>query len=276
MTGLDNITTYYLLHRHDFGMNDAPAGPCILYAVSCGLSDKDLADRYDLLARRGGKEQEEHEEAEEEGEEEEEGSGSSFRLKAWNQRKHPNLGYEPGEELISKNCRSSRTWNREVHAGREIPLIDQVHRLMLLWKSGDVSKVNEYLDLRGLRRNPLFHQLLQALIELAPAGSEERSLMESISNHVGGKVPIQDGSSFVLIKGKAMKNTIKTLALLKATFNYHPNIQDYLDIFIPLLVTLIKNKKIKDFKDIEYICNEFSYEYGLFIPFHPMLALETA
>jgi hypothetical protein len=97
VTGLDNITTYYLLHRHDFGMNDAPAGPCILYAVSCGLSDKDLADRYDLLARRGGKDQEEPEEVEE-GEEESEGSGSSFRLKAWNQRKHPNLGYEPGEE----------------------------------------------------------------------------------------------------------------------------------------------------------------------------------
>ena len=51
VSGLDNVTTYYLLHRHDFGMNDAPAGPCILYAVSCGLSDKDLADRYDLLAR---------------------------------------------------------------------------------------------------------------------------------------------------------------------------------------------------------------------------------
>ena len=65
VSGLDNVTTYYLLHRHDFGLNDAPAGPCILYAVSCGLSDKDLADRYDLLARRGGKEREEPEEVEE-------------------------------------------------------------------------------------------------------------------------------------------------------------------------------------------------------------------
>jgi putative DNA methylase len=35
-----------------------------------------------------------------------------------------------------------------------------------------------------LRRNALFHQLLQALIELAAAGSEERLLLESISNHV--------------------------------------------------------------------------------------------
>lgn len=47
-----------------------------------------------------------------------------------------------------------------------------------------MSKVNDYLDLRGLRRNQLFHQLLQALIELAQG--EERALMESVSNHVSG------------------------------------------------------------------------------------------
>jgi len=37
------------------------------------------------------------------------------------------------------------------------------------------------------RRNRLFHQLLQVLIELAPAGSEERAFMESFSNHVVGR-----------------------------------------------------------------------------------------
>jgi adenine-specific DNA methylase len=56
VSGLDDVTTYYLLHRHDFGMEDAPAGACILYAVSCGLSDKDLADKYDLLVHTGGQE----------------------------------------------------------------------------------------------------------------------------------------------------------------------------------------------------------------------------
>jgi len=65
-----------------------------------------------------------------------------------------------------------------------VPLIDQIHRLMHLWKAGDVIKVDEYLEAKALRRNVLFQQLLQALIELAPAGSEERSLLESISNHV--------------------------------------------------------------------------------------------
>ena len=51
VSGLDDVTTYYLLHRYDFGMDSAPIGPCILYAVSCGLSDAALTSRYDLLAR---------------------------------------------------------------------------------------------------------------------------------------------------------------------------------------------------------------------------------
>ena len=57
VTGLDDVTTYYLLHRNDFGMDDAPVGGCILYALSCNLSDSALANQHDLLAavqeRRG-------------------------------------------------------------------------------------------------------------------------------------------------------------------------------------------------------------------------------
>ncbi len=169
--GLDDATTYYLLHRNDFGMKDAPVGACILYAISCGLSDHDLADRYDLLARTGGATEAETEvEAEVEGEveEEESGKGNTVRLKPWSGRKGKNLGYEgPG--------------------GRPAPLIDQIHRLMHLWRAGDVAAVDDYLEARGLRRNALFGQLLQALIELAQTGSEERALLESISNHLAAR-----------------------------------------------------------------------------------------
>ena len=49
--GLDEITTYYVLHRDTFAMAEAPIGACILYALSCGLSDADLADRYEILVR---------------------------------------------------------------------------------------------------------------------------------------------------------------------------------------------------------------------------------
>lgn len=174
VSSLDDITTYYLLHRHDFGMEDAPIGACILYAVSCGLSDKALADQFDILTRTGGKtkaeddDEEDEEVAEDADAEIEQGTGSKVKLKTWQQRKRKNMGYEAAGD-------------------RPIPLIDQVHRLMHLWKAGDVVKVDEYLDDKGLRRNALFNQLLQALIELATAGSDERALLESISNHIAAR-----------------------------------------------------------------------------------------
>jgi len=171
VSGLDDVTTYYLLHRHDFGMDDAPIGACILYAISCGLSDSALADQYDILLRTGGREEVEENEEEDlttgdtESAEEEEGTGSKVRLRPWNQRRRATMG--------------------EDSSGRPAPLIDQIHRLMHLWKAGEQIKVDDYLDSRGLRGNQLFHQVLQALIELAEHGSEERSILESLSNHVG-------------------------------------------------------------------------------------------
>ncbi|MGG6294927.1 DUF1156 domain-containing protein [Leptolyngbya sp. AN02str] len=172
VSNLDDITTYYLLHRHDFGMDDAPIGACILYAISCGLSDTALADQYDILARTKGKSTDDDDDddedtaAEDSADEVEESSGSKVKLKTWMQRKRKNMGYEaPG--------------------GRSVPLIDQIHRLMHLWKAGDVIKVDEYLDDHALRNNALFQQVLQSLIELSSAGSDERALLESISNHIG-------------------------------------------------------------------------------------------
>jgi adenine-specific DNA methylase len=174
---LDEPTAYYLLHRHDFGMDEAPAGACILYAVSCGISDRELASTWDLIAfTKGAGKDAEDEEADADAEADadtDEDSGSKVKLKTWAQRKGKSLGYEaPG--------------------GKVIPLIDRVHCLMHLWKAGDLSKVDGYLDGNGLRRQELFKRLLQSLIELSPHGSEERSLMESISNHVGARGAVRD------------------------------------------------------------------------------------
>ena len=174
---LDDVTTYYLLHRNDFGLNDAPIGACILYALSCNLSDSELADRFDILARSGGDLLEEDEDAENAGDAEEDegdsgGKGNKVRLKPWNQRRGRMLGLEaPG--------------------GRPVPLIDQAHRLMHLWKAADQNRVDDYLDDRGLKRNALFAHLLQALIELAgreQRGSEEHTILESLSNHIAARV----------------------------------------------------------------------------------------
>ena len=52
---LDDVTTCYLLHRNDFGLHPASGGASILYALSCNLSDSDLAGRLDLLVRGGAR-----------------------------------------------------------------------------------------------------------------------------------------------------------------------------------------------------------------------------
>lgn len=167
ITGLDDVTTYYLLHRHDFGMEDAPVGGCILYALSCNLSDSALVNQYDLLAQSGkGGASDEAEESETTG------GGAKVKLKTWSRRTGRNLGLN-------------------APSGRPVPLIDQVHKLMHLWRAGDQVKVDDYLDTGGLQRNALFNQILQALIELADAGSDERSILEALSNHVVARGDIQ-------------------------------------------------------------------------------------
>lgn len=190
---LDEPTCYYLLHRHDFGLEEAPAGACILYAISCGISDRDLASTWDLINFTKGKTNDENGGEEEELEsggsdlpdEAQEESGSKVKLKTWVQRKSRSLGYEaPG--------------------GKPIPFIDRVHCLMHLWKGGDLHKVDEYLDENGLRRQELFRRLLQSIIELSAHGSEERSLLESISNHIQARGAVRDDrQSKIVFEGDA-------------------------------------------------------------------------
>ncbi len=138
---LDDPTTYYLLHRHDFGMEPAPAGAVILYALSCGMSDSDLAGKHDLVSK----------------------SGENYTLKPWQKRKGKKLGYES-------------------RSGAPVPMVDMVHRLMHLWRAGDVREVDEYITERGLMHNELFSRVLQSILELST--NQERSILESISNHL--------------------------------------------------------------------------------------------
>ena len=101
-------------------------------------------------------------------EQERETSGSEARLKPWHRRRARDLG-EPSPD------------------GSPPPLIDCVHRLMQLWKTGQQSRVDAYLEARGLWRHELFARMVQALIELAEGGSEERTTLESIQNHIGAR-----------------------------------------------------------------------------------------
>ena len=69
---------------------------------------------------------------------------------------------------------------------------------MQLWKTGRQSRVDGYLEARGLRRHELFARVVQALIGLAEGGSEERTTLESIQNHIGarGGVPAPRQAEF--------------------------------------------------------------------------------
>ena len=175
---LDDPTTYYLLHRNDFGLRAAPAGACILYALSCNLSGSDLAGRLDLLIR-GGRTATTADD-DDAPEQEREASGSEVRLKSWNRRRSRDFG-EPAAD------------------GSPPPLIDCAHKLMQLWKTGQQSRVDGYLEARGLWRHELFARVVQAIIELAEGVSEERTTLESIQNHIGarGGVPAPRQQSFV-------------------------------------------------------------------------------
>jgi putative DNA methylase len=178
--GLDDVTTYHLLHRDSFGVNDAPVGACILYAISCGLSDQALIDQFEILVRSGGAvaaaakddaaEDEEPDPDSTEPEAEVNGTGSQVRLRHWDHRQRKNLGLEGV-------------------GGRPVPLIDRMHRLMQMWKGGDVTKVDAFINQAVLGRDPMFAKVVQAVIELAghEGRNDEAVMLQAISIHLHGR-----------------------------------------------------------------------------------------
>ena len=141
---LDEWTRYYLMHRNHFGTGDAPVGECILLAQGYGLSLDDLtASRIGILKKAS--------------------SGSALRLLGHTDRSADRVG--------------------QPHTSGGLPMIDMIHRIMNLWDAGDSAEMNNYLTEHGLRENPLFRSVVQALIEMSPHGSNERSLLEAIISH---------------------------------------------------------------------------------------------
>ena len=222
---LDSVTAYYLLHRHAFGLGEVPVGPCILYATSCGLRDADLLDRYDLLlgAGSGSKTrlaqitEDDADDVENEDDWEGEGGGSPaedngrsrVRLKPWTQRRRASMGYDPtGEAWAARQAQSSGTLfpenEPEAPRGRAVPLIDQAHRLMHLWRAGNLGDLNDYIQHRDLTGSRLFPKALQALRGLADRDrqEEERGILDLLLTHLG-----QEGS------GRARPARARTLTL---------------------------------------------------------------
>jgi putative DNA methylase len=166
---LDPVTQYYLLHRAYFGLEPAPAGACILYANACGKNETELKLVWNIIEQGGktkrGRPTKEESEASEG--DENEGKGNEYRLLDWSERaKDERLG--------------------EIRAGAPPPLIDRLHRLMLLFQQNRPGEVQQAFDAWGLAGERAFSPLLQAIRELALRDGKEteRRLVEALATQL--------------------------------------------------------------------------------------------
>ena len=144
---LDEWTRYYLMHRDYFGMDDAPAGECILLAQGYGLSLDDLSAKDIGILKKTA-------------------SGSKRRLLVYSERASERVG--------------------SPHTSGELPMIDKIHRVMNLWEQGDRASLDAYFHEQGLGENELFKVVVQAVIETSQ-DAKERSLLETLMGYEPGE-----------------------------------------------------------------------------------------
>jgi hypothetical protein len=166
---LDPVTQYYLLHRAYFGLEPAPAGACILYANACGKNETELKLVWNII-EQGGKTKRGRptkEESEASAEEESESKGNEYRLLDWSER--------VGDDRLG-----------ETRGSIPAPLIDRLHRLMLLFQQNRSGEVQQVFDSWGLASDRAFAPLLQAIRELALRDGKdtERRLVEALATQL--------------------------------------------------------------------------------------------
>jgi len=64
--------------------------------------------------------------------------------------------------------------------------------------------------------------------------------------------------------------TIASLALVKISWDHSR--KDHIENFVPFIATLIIKKNYKEI-DVNQVCEDFKQEFGLIIPYHPMVTL---
>jgi putative DNA methylase len=173
---LDPVTEYYLLHREAFGFDPVLAGVCILYANACGKTDHELQMVWHIIEQGGKKKKAKRVDAETPEEEDEDEAGDilnastkadKYRLMRWEER--------VGDEHLGAN-----------RGNQPAPLIDKLHRLMHLLRQNRGNDVQAAYDEWGLKGDPAFPRLLQAVRELALDGlqAEEQRLVESLASQL--------------------------------------------------------------------------------------------
>ena len=156
---LDEWTRYYLMHRDYFGTENAPVGECILLAQGYGVSLDDLSAPHVGILKKAG-------------------SGNARKLLGHTERTSDRIGY--------------------AHTSGRVPMIDMIHRIMKFWDANESAYINAYFHEHGLKENPLFTAVVQALIETSSQSSSERSLLETLIGYEPGE-PV----SGVLLPGQS-------------------------------------------------------------------------
>ena len=174
---LDAVTQYYLLHRSTFAFDPVIAGICIQYANAVGKTDRELQMVWNVIEQGGKKKRTRRKAAttdEIEADDDETGDvlnahakADKFKLVAWDERaKNKKLG--------------------ESTPNHPAPLIDKLHRLMLLLKQNRADEVQAKYEEWGLAGDPAFPRVLQAVRELALQDhqADERRLVESLASQL--------------------------------------------------------------------------------------------
>ena len=177
---LDAVTQYYLLHREAFAFEPVLAGVCILYANACGKTDRELHMGWNIIEQGGKK------------------KGRKKRSDVGGQKSEEAEDDEEAGDILNSSTKADKyslvRW--ELRAGNErlgdaqgnqaAPLIDKLHRLMLLLRQNRAADVQAAYELWGLAGDPAFPRVLQAVRELAHRDheAEEQRLVESLASQL--------------------------------------------------------------------------------------------
>jgi hypothetical protein len=89
---------------------------------------------------------------------------------------------QSGDSVTLLGPNERRKQDRLGEAGRDgaaPPVIDVLHRAVLLWQAGDRQALAEYLAAHALGREDEVQAVAQALVNVLPQGDKERQLLEN-------------------------------------------------------------------------------------------------